>query len=182
MSNGLIGVGQKMPEFSVSACVSTEKGKEFKTISSRDLEGKWSVLFFWPLDFTFVCPTEIAEFNRELSSFKERDAYIFGASNDSQYVHLAWRQTHPDLKDLGFPMLADNKKELSEALGVLHPTERVPLRATFIVDPDGIIRWVSVNDLSVGRNVKEVLRTLDALQTDELCPCNWEKGQETLTV
>ena len=178
----LIGVGQKIPEFSVPACVSLEKGKEFKTITSNDLKGKWSVLFFWPLDFTFVCPTEIAEFNRELKNFEERDAQVYGASNDSQYVHLAWRNHNSDLKNLGFPMLADNKKELSEALGVLHPTEKVPLRATFIVDPDGIIRWVSVNDLSVGRNVKEVLRTLDALQTDELCPCNWEKGQATLQV
>jgi peroxiredoxin (alkyl hydroperoxide reductase subunit C) len=179
---GLIGVGQKAPAFSVPACVSLEKGKEFKMISSNDLIGKWTVLFFWPLDFTFVCPTEIAEFNKELKSFDERDAQVLGASNDSQYVHLAWRKENSDLRDLGFPMLADNKKELSEALGVLHPTEKVPLRATFIIDPDGIIRWVSVNDLSVGRNVKEVVRTLDALQTDELCPCNWERGQATLRV
>ena len=180
--NRLISVGDKVPEFSMPACVSIEKGKEFKTISSNDLSGKWTVLFFWPLDFTFVCPTEIAEFNKELRNFKERDAQVLGASNDSQYVHLAWRLNHDDLRSLGYPMLADNKKELSEAMGVLHPTERVPLRATFIIDPDGIIRWVSVNDLSVGRNVKEVLRTLDALQTDELCPCNWEKGKETLKV
>lgn len=182
MTNRLIGVGEKFPEFEVPAVVSIERGKEFKTISSRDMAGKWSVVFFWPMDFTFVCPTEIAEFNRELGEFKERDAQVFGASNDTQYVHLAWRKNHDDLRNLGFPMLADNKKDLSEALGVLHPTEKVPLRATFIVDPDGIIRWVSVNDLSVGRNVKEVLRTLDALQTDELCPCNWEKGEETLKV
>jgi lipoyl-dependent peroxiredoxin subunit C len=180
--NRLIGVGERMPEFSMSACVSIEKGNEFKTLSSKDMIGKWTVLFFWPLDFTFVCPTEIAEFNRELRNFKERDAQVFGASNDSQYVHLAWRLNHDDLRNLGFPMLADNKKDLSEAMGVLHPVERVPLRATFIIDPDGIIRWVSVNDLSVGRNVKEVLRTLDALQTDELCPCNWERGKETLKV
>jgi len=182
MNKGLISVGEKLPEFSVPACVSIEKGKEFKTISSSDLVGKWSVLFFWPLDFTFVCPTEIAEFNRELRNFKERDTQVFGASNDSQYVHLAWRLNHDDLRSLGYPMLADNKKELSEALGVLHPVEKVPLRATLIIDPDGIIRWLSVNDLSVGRNIKEVLRTLDALQTDELCPCNWEKGKETLKV
>jgi lipoyl-dependent peroxiredoxin subunit C len=176
----MIGVGEKIPDFTVPACVSLEKGKEFKNISSEDLAGNWAVLFFWPMDFTFVCPTEIAEFNKQLSEFEERDAQLLGASVDSKYVHLAWRNQHEDLRDLGYPMLADNKKELSEALGILHPTERVPLRATFIIDPDGIIRWVSVNDLSVGRNVKEVLRTLDALQTDELCPCNWEKGQSTL--
>ena len=175
-----LSIGEKFPEFQVQACVSLDKGKEFQTIGSKDLKGKWSIVFFWPLDFTFVCPTEIAEFGKEAKAFKDREAQIFGVSADSHFVHLAWRQNHPDLKNLPFPMLADYKKELSEALGVLHPADKVPLRATFIVDPDGIIRWVSVNDLSVGRNVKEVLRTLDALQTDELCPCNWQKGQPTL--
>jgi lipoyl-dependent peroxiredoxin subunit C len=179
--NRLLGIGEKFPDFSLPACVSVEKGKEFKTITSSELRGKWSVVFFWPLDFTFVCPTEIAEFNKELRAFKDRDAVVLGGSTDSQFVHLAWRQNHADLKHLGYPMLADNKKELTEALGILHRDEKVPLRATYIVDPDGIIRWVSVNDLKVGRNVKEVIRTLDALQTDELCPCNWEQGQETLT-
>jgi lipoyl-dependent peroxiredoxin subunit C len=177
----LLGVGEKFPHFSMQACVSIEKGKEFKTIDSSQLKGKWSVVYFWPLDFTFVCPTEIAEFNKMLPQFRERGADLYGVSADSHFVHLAWRNAHPDLKNLGYPMLADNKKELCEALGVLHPTEKVPLRATYIVDPDGIIRWVSVNDLSVGRNVKEVVRTLDALQTDELCPSNWEKGQTTLS-
>jgi peroxiredoxin (alkyl hydroperoxide reductase subunit C) len=176
----VLGIGEQFPQFSVPAVVSTEKGKEFQTIDNAQIKGKWSVIFFWPMDFTFVCPTEIAEFNRELGSFRDREAIVLGASTDSQFVHLAWRQHHEDLKNLGFPMLADHKKELSEALGVLHPTEKVPLRATYIVDPDGVIRWVSVNDLKVGRNVKEVLRTLDALQTDELCPCNWEQGQATL--
>jgi len=179
--NRLLGIGEKFPDFSLQACVSIEKGKEFKTITSEDLRGKWSVVFFWPLDFTFVCPTEIAEFNKELRAFKDRDAVVLGGSTDSQFVHLAWRQNHADLKNLGYPMLADNKKELTEALGILHRDQKVPLRATYIIDPDGIIRWVSVNDLKVGRNVKEVIRTLDALQTDELCPCNWEQGQETLT-
>ena len=180
--NRLLSIGEKFPDFSVQACVDIERGKEFKTIDNESLQGRWSVVFFWPLDFTFVCPTELAEFNKELKSFRDRDTEIFGVSTDSQYSHLAWRQSHPDLKSLGYPMLADNKKELSEALGVLHPKEKIPLRATFIVDPDGIVRWVSVNDLNVGRNVKEVLRTLDALQTDELCPCNWEKGKSTLKV
>jgi lipoyl-dependent peroxiredoxin subunit C len=179
--NRLLGIGEKFPEFSLPACVSIEKGKEFKTITSSDIRGKWSVVFFWPLDFTFVCPTEIAEFNNALRAFKDRDAVVLGGSTDSQFVHLAWRQHHPDLKNLGYPMLADNKKELTDTLGILHRDEKVPLRATYIIDPEGVIRWVSVNDLKVGRNVKEVIRTLDALQTDELCPCNWEQGQETLT-
>ncbi len=176
----MLGIGQKFPEFKVQATVSREKGKEFQEYSSENLKGKWNVVFFWPLDFTFVCPTEIAEFNNAFGDFRDRETNLIGASADSHFVHLAWRNEHPDLKDLKFPMLADYKKELSTALGILHPQDQVPLRATYIVDPDGIIRWVSVNDLNVGRNVKEVVRTLDALQTDELCPCNWEKGQKTL--
>jgi peroxiredoxin (alkyl hydroperoxide reductase subunit C) len=180
--NRILSIGEKFPEFASPACVSIEKGKEFRVIDSNDLRGKWSVIFFWPMDFTFVCPTEIAEFNRALGDFRDRDTTLLGVSTDSHFVHLAWRQNHEDLKGLGFPMLADHKKELSEALGILHPSEKVALRATYIVDPDGIIRWVSVNDLKVGRNVQEVIRTLDALQTDELCPCNWERGEATLVV
>src|SRR5690606_3801023 len=113
--------------------------------------------------------------------FADRDAIVLGGSTDTHYVHLAWRKDHPDLKSLPYPMLADTKRELTSALGILHPEEGVALRATFIVDPDGIIRWAQANDLSVGRNVDEVLRVLDALQTDELCPCNWKKGEATLS-
>lgn len=178
----MLGIGEVFPEVKLEACVSLEKGSEFKTITTRqENKGKWSVYFAWPLDFTFVCPTEIAEFNKAHSQFADRDAEVYGFSCDSHFVHHAWRTHHEDLRDLKFPMLADTKKELSEKLGILHKDDKVPLRATYIVDPDGIVRWVSVNDLNVGRNVKEVLRTLDALQTDELCPCNWEKGQKTLT-
>ena len=125
---------------------------------------------------------KIAEFGRRYRDFQDRDAEVLGVSTDTHFVHLAWRREHPDLRDLPFPMLADTKRELSSALGILHRGEGVPLRATFIVDPEGIVRFVSVNDLSVGRNVDEVLRTLDALQTDELCPCNWRKGEPTLQV
>jgi peroxiredoxin (alkyl hydroperoxide reductase subunit C) len=178
--SGLLSIGSKFPEFQLPSVVSLEKNKEFQTISNEQIRGKWSVFFFWPLDFTFVCPTEIAAFSKASSEFRDRETLLFGGSTDSQFVHLAWRKDHEDLHDLKFPMLADNKKELCQALGILHPVDLVPLRATFIVDPDGIIRWVSVNDLKVGRNVEEVLRTLDALQTDELCPCNWNKGEETL--
>lgn len=177
--NNMIGITQKFPSFKLEACVSLED-KSFPVFTEAALLGKWSVIFFWPLDFTFVCPTEIASFNQHFNDFRDREAQIFGASADSAFVHMAWRNNHKDLKDLQFPMLADYKKELSTALGILHPEVGAPFRATYIVDPEGIIRWVSVNDLSVGRNVKEVLRTLDGLQTDELCPCNWEKGQATL--
>ena len=176
----MLSIGAAFPEFSAPAVVSLDAGKEFSVLSNKDIKGKWAVVFFWPLDFTFVCPTEIAEFNKHFGDFQDRDAVLIGASTDSQYVHLAWRQHHADLKGLKFPMLADHKKDLSEALGILHPVDKVPLRVTYIVDPEGIVRHVSVNDRNVGRNVNEVLRVLDALQTDELCPCNWEKGQATL--
>jgi lipoyl-dependent peroxiredoxin subunit C len=175
-------VGDKFPEFSVLATVSLEKGKEFKTISNKDYEGKWKVYFFWPKDFTFVCPTEIAGFGKMNREFLDRDAQIIGGSIDSEFVHRAWREHHPDLKDLPFPMLADIKRELTSALGILDPEAGVAQRAAFIVDPEGVIRFVYVTDLSVGRDPKEVLRVLDALQTDELCPCGWQKGEETLHV
>jgi lipoyl-dependent peroxiredoxin subunit C len=176
----MLTVGDKFPHFKLQAVVGLEKGKEFREISDESHPGKWKVVFFWPMDFTFICPTEIAEFGRRSADFAERDAQVLGVSTDTHYVHLAWRTHHPDLKHLPFPMLADTKRELASALGILHKQEGVPLRATFIVDPDGLIRFAEVNDLSVGRNVTEVLRVLDALQTDELCPCNWQKGQPTL--
>jgi lipoyl-dependent peroxiredoxin subunit C len=160
--------------------VSLDHGKEFREFRNDGFPGKWLVLFAWPMDFTFICPTEIAAFGKRYQDFKDRDCELLGLSTDTEYVHLAWRKQHPDLRDLPYPMLADTKRELSQALGILHPEEGVALRATFIVDPTGVIRHVSVNDLSVGRSVDEVLRVLDALQTDELCPCNWVKGQPTL--
>jgi len=176
----MLGVGQKFPAFSLKATVSTDKEKAFKNISNADYPEKWKVYFFWPKDFTFVCPTEIAAFGKLNREFQDRDAQLLGGSTDSEFVHLAWRQNHPDLKELPFPMLSDIKRELCASLGVLDPEEGVAQRATFVVDPQGVIRFVSVNDLSVGRNPQEVLRVLDALQTDELCPCNWQKGEAVL--
>ncbi len=176
----MLTVGDKLPTFKVKAVVSLEKGKEFQDVTESSHPGKWLVLFFWPKDFTFVCPTEIAEFGRRNGDFQDRDAQVLGASVDSEFVHLAWRNDHPDLKKLPFPMLADVKRELSIGLGVLHKDEGVPMRATFIVDPQGIIRFASVTDLNVGRSVDEVIRVLDAVQSDELCPCNWKKGDKTL--
>ena len=178
----MLGVGENFPSFSVIATVSTDKKAAFKTITDRDYAGKWKVYFFWPKDFTFVCPTEIAAFGKLNKEFLDRDTQILGASTDSEFVHLAWRTHHEDLKDLPFPMLADIKRHLTEQLGILDPKEGVAQRATYIVDPEGIIRFAYVTDLSVGRNPQEVLRVLDALQTDELCPCNWQKGEKTLVV
>jgi peroxiredoxin (alkyl hydroperoxide reductase subunit C) len=176
----MLTVGDRIPQFDLQAVVALEQDKAFARITDRSDAGKWKVIFFWPKDFTFVCPTEIAAFGKLNREFNDRDAVIYGASTDSEFVHLAWRRQHPDLKNLPFPMLADIKRELSAAFGILDRQEGVALRATFIVDPDGIIRFASVHDLSVGRNVEEVLRTLDALQSDELCPCNWQKGDEFL--
>ena len=178
----MLGVRDKFPSYSVTATVALEKGKEFATITDQDYQGKWKIYFFWPKDFTFVCPTEIAAFGKLNGEFADRDAQILGGSTDSEFVHHAWRTHHADLKNLPFPMLADVKRELSEALGILDKNAGVCQRATYIVDPDNVIRFAYVTDLSVGRNPQEVIRVLDALQTDELCPCNWSKGQETLKV
>lgn len=176
----MLAIGEKFPNFEVTATVSRVKGKEFEQITNESYKGKWKLYFFWPKDFTFVCPTEIAAFGKLNSEFVARDTQILGGSLDSEYVHLAWRNNHEDLKDLPFPMLADVKRDLTEQLGILDPVAGVAQRAAFLVDPEGIIRFVYVTDLSVGRNPAEVLRVLDALQTDELCPCNWHKGEEVL--
>jgi peroxiredoxin (alkyl hydroperoxide reductase subunit C) len=176
----MLTVGDRFPPFELQAVVSLQSGQEFATFSNQSHPGKWLVLFFWPMDFTFVCPTEIAEFGRRHAEFAGRGAQVLGASIDSPYVHLAWREKHPLLRDLPYPMLSDVKRELSQALGILDKRVGVALRATFLVDPEGVIRWASVNDLNVGRNVDEVLRVLDALQTNELTPCNWHKGEATL--
>jgi lipoyl-dependent peroxiredoxin subunit C len=176
----MLGIGKQFPEYKLNAVVSTEQSKAFATIQSSTHAGKWRVIFFWPMDFTFVCPTEIAAFGKLEKEFRARDAQLLGASTDSEYVHLAWRRDKEELRDLPFPMLADVKRELTTALGILDGEAGVAQRATYIVDPQGVIRFAYVTDLNVGRNPEEVLRVLDALQTDELCPCNWQKGDETL--
>ena len=173
----MLTIGDRLPEFDLQAAVSLDRGKEFTQISNRSYPGKWLVLFFWPMDFTFVCPTEIAEFGRRNADFGDRDAQVLGVSTDTHFVHLAWRSDHPDLKNLPFPMLADTKRELSTALGILHKEEGVPLRATFIVDPQGIIRCVSVNDLSVGRNVDEVAARARRAADRRALPVQLEEGR-----
>lgn len=178
----MLSVGSKFPEFEVTATVSNDLKTAFQNINHETYGKKWKVYFFWPKDFTFVCPTEIAEFGKMNNEFADRDAQVLGGSTDSEFVHMAWRKDHPDLNDLPFPMLADVKHELCNALGILDPNAGVAQRAVFIADPDNIVRFCMVTDLSVGRNPKEVLRVLDALQSDELCPCNWEKGDETIQV
>jgi lipoyl-dependent peroxiredoxin subunit C len=178
----MLGIGKQFPKFNLKGVVSNDMKNAFQDVNNATFKGKWLVVFSYPKDFTFVCPTEIKGFADLNGQFKDRDAQVLSLSTDSEFVHLAWRQSHEDLKNLPFPMLSDIKRQLSGELGILDENEGVAQRATFIVDPDGIIRFVYVTDLNVGRNPKEVLRVLDGLQTDELCPCNWEKGEETIHV
>ena len=174
-------IGEKFPDFKKKAVVSLEVEKEFVSYSNLDIASKWTVFFWWPKDFTFICPTEIISFNDHFEDFAQRGAKVIGASTDSEHVHLAWRKNHPGLKGLKFPMLADTSKSLAEELGILEPEEKIAYRATYIIDPEGTIQHVSINGLNVGRNVKETIRILDALQTDELTPCNWVPGEATLS-
>jgi len=178
----MLTLGDQFPEFKVKAVVSSKVSDTFVEITNTTHPNQWRIFFFWPKDFTFVCPTEIAEFGRLNAEFSERDAILLGGSVDSEFVHLAWRQQKEELNDLPFPMLADVKRELTQALGIMDKNEGVSQRATFIVDPQNVIRFMMVTDLNVGRNPREVLRVLDALQTDELCPCNWQKGEKTIEV
>jgi alkyl hydroperoxide reductase subunit AhpC len=152
-------------------------GGEFKAVKLSDYAGKWLVLFFYPLDFTFVCPTEIKEFSNRLAEFQEAGADILTVSVDSKYSHLAWQK---EIGQIAYPMLSDITKEVASAYGVLLEEEGVALRGLFLIDPEGIVRYELVHDLSVGRNVDETLRVLKALQTGELCPINWQPGEETL--
>lgn len=178
----MLTIGNLFPNFSLKGVVSPNREKAFIDVAHDTYKDKWRVFFFWPKDFTFVCPTEIAEFGKLNQEFVDRDTYVFGVSTDSEFVHLAWKENKEELKNLPFPMLSDIKRELINALGIMDETEGVAQRATFIIDPQAIIRFVMVTDLNVGRNPKEVLRVLDALQTDELCPCNWQKGEKTLEI
>ncbi|GAK34373.1 MULTISPECIES: peroxiredoxin [unclassified Iodidimonas] len=179
----MLTIGDKFPAFDLKAISNTDlPDGDFPRLTDQDFSGKWKLVFFWPKDFTFICPTEILAFDALADEFTDRDCVVLGASTDTDFVHFAWRKSREDLGAVKFPWLADNKKELSSALGILEKDEAVALRASFLVDPNGIIRMVQANDLSVGRNPEEVLRILDALQTDELCPCNWHSGEDTIDV
>jgi peroxiredoxin (alkyl hydroperoxide reductase subunit C) len=158
-----------------------EKGiSAFETITEKSFPGKWKVIYFYPKDFTFVCPTEIVGFAKLAKDFADRDAVVLGGSTDNEFVKLAWRREQKDLSKLPQWQFADTTGSLVDQLGVRDAKEGVALRATFIVDPDNVIQHVSVNNLNVGRNPDEVLRILDGLQTDELCPCNRAVGGVTL--
>lgn len=185
----LLTIGDKFPEFKLTALkggdlhdVNAQKPEDyFEEISNDSFRGKWLVFFFYPKDFTFVCPTEIAAFGELDEEFQDRDAQIIGGSIDNEFAHFQWRATHKDLKSIPFPMVSDIKHELIRALGVEN-ADGIADRATFIVDPDGIIQFVSATPDAVGRNVDEVLRVLDALQSEEVCACNWEANDPTKNI
>jgi lipoyl-dependent peroxiredoxin subunit C len=176
----MLTIGEKFPAFNLNAVVDLNPDKAFTRITDTSYEGKWKVYFFWPLDFSAVCPTEIAAFGEMNHEFQHRGAQVLGASCDSHYVHLAWRNHHPQLTDLPFPMLSDLKRELSTALGIIDPRIGVSQRGTFIVDLENTIRFVYATDLGIGRDPEEVLRVLDALQSGGMTACGWKKGEETL--
>jgi len=179
-------VGDKLEAFTVAGVkpgfnAHEENGQSaFETITEKSFPGKWKVIYFYPKDFTFVCPTEIVGFAQLNSDFEDRDAVVLGGSTDNEFVKLAWRREHADLKSLNQWQFADTTGALVDQLGVREKDAGVALRATFIVDPDNTIQHVSVNNLNVGRNSQEILRILDGLQTDELCPCNRALGGNTL--
>ncbi|AKM40754.1 alkyl hydroperoxide reductase [Burkholderia stabilis] len=179
-------VGDKLEAFTVVAAKPgfnnhEENGQSaFETVTEASFPGKWKIIYFYPKDFTFVCPTEIVEFAKLTKQFEERDAILLGGSSDNEFVKLAWRREHKDLDKLNHYSFGDVKGELIDQLGVRDKEAGVALRATFIVDPDNTIQHVSVNNLNVGRSPEEVLRILDGLQTDELCPCNRAVGGATL--
>ena len=181
----MLGVGEKLPAFEITGVKPKfnnheENGESaFEPITEASFEGKWKVIFFYPKDFTFVCPTEIKAFADLAGEFEDRDAVVLGGSADNEFCKLAWRRDHPDLDRLPIWNFADTTGSLIDALGI-RSDEGVPLRATFIVDPEGTIQHVYVTNLNVGRNPEDTLRVLDALQTDELCPCNRQVGGETL--
>jgi peroxiredoxin (alkyl hydroperoxide reductase subunit C) len=182
----MIGVGQKLPSFKIVGVKPgfnkhEENGQSaFEDLDNDSFKGKWKIIFFYPKDFTFVCPTEISEFARLNKDFADRDAVVLGGSTDNEHSKLGWRREHPDLNKLPIWQFADNGGRFARDLGVLDEENGVALRATFIVDPHNVVQQITVNGLNVGRNPQDTLRVLDGLQTDELCACNRPVGGETL--
>ena len=182
----MLGVGEKLPNFKVVGVKPGFNSHEenghsaFETVTQDSFPGKWKVIFFYPKDFTFVCPTEIAEFSRLNREFEDRDTIVLGGSTDNEFSKLAWRREHADLNKLPMWQFGDSGGKFARQLGVLNEDEGVALRATFVVDPDNTIQHVYVTNLNVGRAPADTLRVVDALQTDELCPCNRQVGGETL--
>jgi alkyl hydroperoxide reductase subunit AhpC len=182
----MLGIGDIMPEFEITGVkpkfmAHEENGvSAFETITQDSFEGKWKVFFFYPKDFTFVCPTEIVEFAKLNDEFADRDTVVLGGSTDNEFCKLAWRREHKDLAQLNQWSFADTNGSLTDGFGIREFKSGCALRATYVVDPHNVIQHVSVNNHNVGRNPKEILRIVDALQTDELCPCNRAVGGDTI--
>ena len=164
-------IGQPAPQFTTQAVVD---GGEIKNISLADYKGKWTVLFFYPLDFTFVCPTELTQFREYLPEFEKVGGAILGASVDSVHSHKRWLRD--DLGNLGYPLIADLTKRISKDYGVLLEEKGIATRGTFIIDPDQNIQYMGIHNTAVGRDAKEILRVLQGLQSGELCGAGWKKG------
>jgi peroxiredoxin (alkyl hydroperoxide reductase subunit C) len=195
----MLTIGDKFPDFNLTAVRpgldglrgppeptipgqegKTEDDSSFCKVSLETDAGKWRIIFFWPKNFTFICPTEVMAFNYTFESFAERETVIYGVSTDSEYAHLYWRMHELDMRNIKFPMISDIDHALSKNLGIHDAELGVAMRATFIVDPTNSIRWINVNDMNVGRNPQEALRVLDALSTNKLCQVEWHKGDEPL--
>jgi peroxiredoxin (alkyl hydroperoxide reductase subunit C) len=177
-------VSHPAPDFSATAVMGDDS---FQTVTLSEYRGRYVVLFFYPLDFTFVCPSEIIAFDQELDAFRERDVEVIGVSVDSHYTHLAWKKTAVDDGGIGpirYPLVSDLSKDIARSYGILVDDE-VALRGLFLIDRDGIIRHALINDQALGRSVGEALRMVDALQFherhDKVCPANWEQGKEGIT-
>ena len=174
-------INQEIPEFAVDAFVDGE----FKTVTDADLRGKWSILFFYPADFTFVCPTELVDMAENYDQFKQLGAEVYSVSTDSKFTHKAWHDASDSIKKVKFPMLADKTGVLSEYFGVLNPEDFMSYRGTFVINPEGKIKIAEIQDNGIGRNAEELLRKLEAAQFvaehgDQVCPARWKPGKETL--
>lgn len=174
-------INREIPQFAVDAFVDGD----FKTVTDADLKGKWSILFFYPADFTFVCPTELVDMAENYEKFKELGAEVYSVSTDSKFTHKAWHDASDSIKKVKFPMLADKTGVLSEYFGVLNPADFMSYRGTFVIDPEGKIKIAEVQDNGIGRNAEELLRKLEAAQFvaehgDQVCPARWKPGKETL--
>lgn len=169
-------IGTKAPDFKMNAVLGD--GSDFTKVSLEDYKGKWVVMFFYPLDFTFVWPTEITGFSKKVDEFKKLNTEVLSISTDSEHSHKAW--INSDLGKVNFPMASDRTRTVSKDYGVLIEEEGIALRGLFIIDPEGMIRYSVVHDLGIGRSVDETLRVLKALQTGGLCPIDWEEGDELL--
>lgn len=176
----MLTVGDQFPPFDLAAVAGWEE-PAFTRVRTEDYAGRWLVVFFWPMDFTSVCPTEVYGFDRAARDLDQLGASVVGVSVDSEHVHRAWRRQHPHLRHLSIPLASDVRRELVTATGVLDRSSGVALRATFLFDPAGVIRHVSVHDLGTGRSVGEVVRTLAALLSGGPTPCGWQPGDALAT-